>query len=83
MYYLYIIKSTTKDWHYIGITNNKEKRLKEHNAGKTKSTKAYLPFILVHQEVYNNKADARKREIYLKKNYQARKEIFMALSSNG
>ncbi len=79
MYYLYIIKSNIKDWRYIGITDNVEKRLIEHNKGKTKSTKAYIPFTLIYRETFSNKTDARKREIYLKKNYKAREEIFRNL----
>jgi putative endonuclease len=75
MHYLYILKSTIKTWHYIGITDDRKKRLKEHNAGKTKSTKAYLPFIIVYFETFPDKTSARKREIHLKKNYKARKEI--------
>ena len=76
MYYLYILKSFQKDWHYIGITANIENRLAEHNAGEVKSTKAYQPLILLHKEQFLNKTEARKREIFLKKNAKARKELF-------
>ena len=76
MYYLYILKSAVHNWHYIGSTNDTEKRLKEHNAGKTKSTKTYRPFTIVYRESFEDRTSARKREIYLKKNYKAREEIF-------
>jgi putative endonuclease len=76
-----------KEWYYVGISDNISKRLSEHNRGKTKSTKAYLPFKIVYQEIYNNKADARKREIFIKKNHALKYELIkkanMALSSNG
>jgi putative endonuclease len=79
MYYLYVLKSLTKDWHYIGSTDNTEKRLKEHNSGKTKSTKAYRPFIIAYTESFHSKTLARKREIFLKKNFKAREQIFRSL----
>ncbi len=79
MYYLYILKSLSKDWHYIGSTGNLEKRLKEHNQGKTRSTKSYLPFTLFYSEEYSTKTEARKRENFLKKNYKAKQEIFFKI----
>ena len=42
------------------------KRLKQHNSGKTASTKSRKPFILVYTEIHNSRKDARQREIYLK-----------------
>jgi putative endonuclease len=75
MYYLYILRSTIKPWHYIGYTDDVKKRLVEHNLGKTKSTKPYRPFELVYIENFSDKRSARKREIFLKKNAKARKEI--------
>ena len=63
-------------WHYIGITTNIVNRLTKHNNGEVKSTKAYRPFVIVHQESFLSKTDARKREIFLKKNARARKDLF-------
>lgn len=87
MYYLYVIQSIShRGWHYIGTTSDITKRIAEHNRGKTRSTKYYAPFELVHKEEYNDKRQARKREIFLKKTAKARKELFektMAPSSNG
>ena len=76
MYYLYILKSIAHNWHYIGITANLENRLAEHNSGEVKSTKAYKPLNLIYTETFINKMTARKREIHLKKNAKARKELF-------
>ncbi len=87
MYYLYILKSRIKNWYYVGMTDNKEKRLNQHNAGKTKSTKPYRPFDMVYTEGYNNKTECRKRELFIKNNHAAKQalidQINMALSSNG
>jgi len=78
-YYLYIIRSLVIKRFYIGITPNIEKRIKEHNAGKTKSTKPYIPWKLVYKEIYLDKTLARKREIFLKKNFQERNRILSSL----
>ena len=43
------------------MTNNIERRIKEHNLGYNKTTKAYKPFLLI----YKGKK-ARGREKYLK-----------------
>jgi putative endonuclease len=40
--------------------------LKEHNFGKTKSTKGFIPWKLIYQEQIGARSDARKREKYLK-----------------
>jgi predicted GIY-YIG superfamily endonuclease len=41
--YVYVLKSE-KHWRfYVGLANDVEVRLKEHNNGKTKSTRPYKP----------------------------------------
>lgn len=67
MWTVYILKSIEYEKYYIGYTEDIEKRLKEHNRGKTKSTKAYKPYKIVHTEQYGNKSDAYKREREIKK----------------
>ena len=79
MYYIYIIKSLKDLGYYIGSTDNINKRLKEHNQGKTKSIKHRIPFILKYTEEYSAKKEAKQREIKLKNNYQARKELLLKL----
>ncbi|MDD2766635.1 MAG: GIY-YIG nuclease family protein [Candidatus Moranbacteria bacterium] len=46
MFYVYVLKSTLKDYHYIGSTTDLQKRVQEHNQGKTKSIKHLIPFEL-------------------------------------
>ncbi len=48
------------------MTMRLDNRIKEHNLGKTKSTKGYLPWVLVYQEVFNTRREARLREKFLK-----------------
>jgi putative endonuclease len=50
-YYTYVLQSDMDGRLYKGHTNDVEKRLKEHNNGKTKSTKGYIPWKLVYFEL--------------------------------
>jgi len=66
MYYVYALKSKVKDWIYVGITSDLDRRLRQHNLGQNKSTKPYLPFELVYSQELPDRPSARKREKYLK-----------------
>jgi putative endonuclease len=66
MYYLYILKSINYNKSYIGITNNIERRLAQHNQGYSFYTKKYKPWKLIYKKMYINRCEARKREKYLK-----------------
>ncbi len=81
MFYVYIIKSDTKDYHYIGSTEDLRKRIQEHNLGKTKSIKHLVPFTLLYYEAYTSKMLARKREIELKKNSFKKQELLKRIHS--
>lgn len=65
-YYVYILRCGD-DSLYTGITNNLEKRLAAHTAGKgAKYTRGRGPFQLVYTKTYNTKSDALKDEIRIK-----------------
>ncbi len=66
MFYVYCLKSLKNGQHYTGLTNNLERRLKEHNNGKNRSTKAYRPYKILFYETFTNRKEARDREKYLK-----------------
>ena len=66
MFYVYVLRSTIKNWHYIGQTKNIKERLKQHNAGKNRSTKAYKPLELVYFEAFKTREEVVNRERYLK-----------------
>jgi putative endonuclease len=51
---------------YVGLTNNIQRRLYEHNSGKSKYSKAYIPWELIYSEKLPTRKDARVREKYLK-----------------
>lgn len=67
MYWVYILRSLSHaDTIYIGSTNDLEERVQQHNAGRSPSTKRYLPWALVYCEGYACELDARDREKKLK-----------------
>ncbi len=76
MYYVYVIQSQKDRSTYIGYTGDLEKRIKEHNQGKTRSIKSKIPFSLVYFEEFESKTEARKREIRLKKNSYEKEQLF-------
>jgi putative endonuclease len=64
--YVYVLKSE-KHWRfYVGLANDVEVRLKEHNNGKTKSTRPYKPWKLVLWSESDSLAEARRREKWFK-----------------
>ena len=53
---------------YTGITNNLDKRLAAHNAGKaSKYTRGRLPVVLLYSEPHPDRAAASRREIQVKR----------------
>ena len=66
VFFVYAIRSEVDGRIYVGFSSNLKRRLKEHNSGKTKSTKGYLPWVLIYWEEENSRAEARAREIYFK-----------------
>ena len=66
MYYVYAIKSLTRNYIYVGITNNLVRRFDEHNSGRNKTTKPYSPFRLIYTEEVATREKAREREKYFK-----------------
>ena len=66
MYWVYAIKSGKDGRIYVGFTQDLEIRFKEHNTGKTKSTKGYRPWNLIYSEEVAERQQARSREKYLK-----------------
>lgn len=66
MYKIYAIKSEIDGRIYVGMAIDVERRVSEHNSGKTRSTKGYKPWKLIYVEVVGERIEARKREKYLK-----------------
>ena len=65
-YYVYALSSSIKQYIYVGLTDDLDRRLAEHNRGYNKTTKPYAPFVLIYFEKATSRVEARVREKYLK-----------------
>ena len=69
---------------YCGITNNIEKRLKQHKGeiiGGAKYTRSHWPCKLVYKEKSVGRSDASKREAIIKKMSKDEKQALINLVS--
>jgi putative endonuclease len=66
MHFVYVLRSEQKKYLYVGLTNNLERRISQHQNGREQTTSPYRPFELVYTEKYPTRAEARKREKQLK-----------------
>lgn len=66
MFYVYVIRSLFKNYLYVGLTNNLNRRIAQYQFGKEKTTSPYKPFMIVLTEEFLTRELARKREKYLK-----------------
>ena len=66
MYYTYAIKSLSRNYIYVGISNDPIRRLKEHSLGYNLKTKVYRPFQLIYVRGFNSRAEAWNHEKRLK-----------------
>ena len=69
MYFVYVLKSIKCGVFYKGMTDDLERRLKEHFRGNSKTTSKYLPLELVFVQICESRLEARKLEKYLKSGY--------------
>ena len=63
---VYVIKSNLKNWYYVGMTSDLEKRIKQHNNRQSRATKAYAPFTLIFTKEFSDRISTRDYEIFLK-----------------
>src|SRR5690606_6223152 len=66
MFFVYAIKSIDRDYIYVGLTGNLNRRFDQHQKGQNKTTAPYRPFTLIYQETFETRIEARAKEIYLK-----------------
>ena len=66
MIVVYAIRSLSRNYVYVGLTNDLERRLNEHNQRYNKTTKPYAPFELIYQEKFPDRISARRKEKQLK-----------------
>jgi len=83
MHFAYMIKNPYGDL-YIGITDNPEQRLRYHNENRgALFTKRDSEFKLVFREGHKTLAEARKREIQIKKWRRDKKEMLVERYKKG
>jgi putative endonuclease len=66
MNYSYVLLSEVDGKFYIGSTGDLRERLREHNAGRVRSTGHRRPLRLVYYEACLNAQDGYRRERYVK-----------------
>jgi predicted GIY-YIG superfamily endonuclease len=66
-YWIYILTNPARNVMYVGVTNNLENRVAQHQAGEVPSfTRRYNVNTLVYAEEYDQIADAIAREKQIK-----------------
>ncbi|WP_112478031.1 GIY-YIG nuclease family protein [Vibrio variabilis] len=77
-WFVYLIR-TAEDKLYCGITNDLERRFKQHQAGKgAKALRGRGPLKLVWSQTQQSKSEALKTEIAIKKLSKKQKEQLVA-----
>ena len=72
MFTVYIIYSSVIDKFYTGQTQDIERRLEEHNRGKTSFSAKGMPWTLVFSKECSSRSEALKLEKLIKKRGAAR-----------
>jgi putative endonuclease len=81
MSYVYVIMTNNFNKYYIGVTNDLNRRLGEHNEGLNKSTKG-KKWKLVYIEGYTSRSFAERREQQLKRNGRMRQFLFKRIKES-
>lgn len=83
MNYTYIVVCQDGTF-YTGWTNDLEKRIRDHNAGKgAKYTKSRRPVVLAYYEEYETKEEAMRREYAIKQMSRREKENLIKKKPGG
>ena len=65
-FFIYALVSQVDGRIYVGMSQDVQRRLAEHNAGKVKSTKGFAPWSLLYCELSGTADEARAKEKYYK-----------------
>ena len=80
-FFVYIIQSAKYKKLYIGQTQDLEKRISDHNKGRSNYTKLYKPWGLLAYKVFDTRSEAMAVERKLK-NLKSHKVIFEFIHKN-
>ena len=76
-HYFYVLECSDTSY-YAGYTNNIEKRIATHNAGKgAKYTKTRMPVTCIYFEEFDTKQEAMRKEYAFKQLTRAQKIQYM------
>jgi len=65
-WFVYVLRSWSRNFVYVGSTNDLARRLLEHEEGSVQSTKAYRPLVSVAYVAVSTEKKARELEKYFK-----------------
>jgi len=63
---VYALAILEKEYIYVGLSLDVDRRVEEHQRGKEKTMRAYRPFEVLIVEYLPDRTTARKREKFLK-----------------
>jgi putative endonuclease len=66
VYFTYILISKNSNKTYVGHTDNLNRRLIDHNHGKSKFSNMYKPWSIIYKEGFGTLGESIARERYLK-----------------
>ena len=66
MYYIYVLHSLKDSTFYVGLTNNVQRRMAQHNHGYGSTTRPHAPYQLLLSEEFATRQEAHEREKYYK-----------------
>ena len=78
--YVYVLRSQCTGRLYLGWTTDLQRRLCEHDEGRSYATRSGAPYDLVYYEAYAHRAEAVARERSLKKHANVWKQLKRRLS---
>ncbi|MBI5079160.1 GIY-YIG nuclease family protein [Candidatus Wolfebacteria bacterium] len=82
MHYVYLLKSLIDGKYYIGHTDNLKQRLERHNKSFVVATKNRRPLVLLGEESFNLRPEARFREYTLKNNTNERIKFYREIDKD-
>ena len=65
-YFVYVLRSMKDGDLYTGMTSDIERRLRDHNSGKTRSLRHRRPLVFAYSEEFDTRSAAIAREYYFK-----------------
>ncbi|MEK6650627.1 MAG: GIY-YIG nuclease family protein [Bacteroidota bacterium] len=66
MWFVYVLVSLVRNYIYVGLTHDVPARVRRHEAGRERTTRAYRPFRVLLIESHPTRGEARRREKFLK-----------------